>query len=95
MIVIFGITALLILLYLSYPLWLLLFSTRGLEKGSEEINSVSLIILSYNGEKYLKKKINFLIREISCFQQYELIIVDNNSTDETKSVVEKYLTNKK
>jgi len=90
MIVIFGITALLILLYLSYPLWLLLFSTRGLEKGSEEINSVSLIILSYNGEKYLKKKINFLIREISCFQQYELIIVDDCSTDGTWEVLNSF-----
>jgi len=83
MILIFVLTAFLILLYLAYPLCLLLFysSNSSKEKEIDRINSVSLILLSYNGKKYLKDKIEFLINELSCFQNYELIIIDDNSTD--------------
>ena len=83
MITIFLLTIALILLYLAYPFWLSAYSRSepGNEKGINEITSVSVILLSYNGKEYLKEKIDFLVEELSCFQNYELIIVDDNSTD--------------
>jgi len=89
MIIVFGITAFLILLYLAYPLWLMLFPSvkKEKEKETDEINSISLILLSYNGKEYLKEKISFLLKELSVFQQSELIIIDNNSTDGSQEIL--------
>ena len=82
-ITIFGITTFIILLYLLYPLWLtFIASDKPLnEIETEEINCVSVILLLFNGRKYLNEKINFLISELSCFECYELIIIDDNSQD--------------
>lgn len=83
MIILFSITTFIILLYLLYPLWLTtIASDKPLnEKETQEINCVSVILLSYNGKKYLIEKINFLLRELSCFECYELIIIDDDSKD--------------
>ena len=96
MITVLWITVFFILLYLAYPVCLLIFSSSNAEreKETDEINSVSLILLSYNGKKYLKDKINFLIKELSCFQHYELIIVDDNSTDGSKVVLDLFKNTK-
>jgi len=51
------------------------------ETKAEEINSISVILLSYNGMQYLNEKINFLIRELSAFDLKELIIIDDHSID--------------
>ena len=89
---IYLITALLIILYLIYPLWLTLYSSSQSEGEIEtvEINSVSLILLSYNGQQYLSEKINFLMKELSCFQNHELIIIDDNSTDGSKKILDNF-----
>lgn len=50
-------------------------------KEREEINCVSVILLSFNGKKYLTKKINFLLRELSRFECHELIVIDDSSKD--------------
>jgi poly-beta-1,6-N-acetyl-D-glucosamine synthase len=63
------------------------------EKVTEEINCVSAILLSYNGIKYLNEKISFLIRELSSFEFYELIIVDDHSTDGSIETLENFRTN--
>jgi glycosyltransferase involved in cell wall biosynthesis len=99
MIVIFVITALSILLYLLYPVWLGLISKErqndgdGSETGKESetgrTSGVSLILLSYNGKIYLSEKIAFLLKELSCFSQHELIIVDDNSDDNSLELLEK------
>jgi poly-beta-1,6-N-acetyl-D-glucosamine synthase len=83
MMIIFGITTLIILLYLLYPLWLtIIASAKPLtEKETEEIKCVSVILLSYNGNRYLRDKIKFLISELCFFESYELIIIDDNSQD--------------
>jgi glycosyltransferase involved in cell wall biosynthesis len=54
----------------------------------EEVNSISLVLLSYNGQQYLKEKIKFLLKELSSFQHYELIIVDDNSSDGSKEIID-------
>jgi len=92
MITIFLITTCLILFYLAYPVWLMIITSckPEKEKETEEIDSVSLVLLSYNGEGYLEEKVNFLIKELSCFQHYELIIVDDNSTDGSQELLNKF-----
>lgn len=86
MIIIFGISALIILIYLMYPLWLMMIpeSDKGPGESPGEIDEVSLIYLSYNGIAYLEDKINFLLKELSVFQNFEIIIIDDNSTDGSK-----------
>jgi hypothetical protein len=60
------------------------------KKEVEKITSVSLILLSYNGKIYLQEKINFLIKELSGFQHYEMIIIDDNSIDGSKEVLDNF-----
>lgn len=60
---------------------------------SNIINSVSVILLSFNGKNYLNEKINFLLNELSCFEHYEIIIVDDNSSDGSKELLSNFLQN--
>ena len=96
MVITLWITTFLILLYLSYPVYLLIFSSDKTDREADaaEISSVSLILLSYNGKKYLKDKINFLIRELSAFQHYEIIVIDDYSTDGSKEVLDNFRNTK-
>lgn len=50
----------------------------------DNIHLTSIIILTYNQLKYTKLCIES-IRKFTCKNRYELIVVDNNSTDETVS----------
>lgn len=92
MIILFAITAFIILLYLVYPVWLSCIASRRSmrDQETELIDSVSLILLSYNGRQYLDEKINFLLGELSGFTAYELIIIDDCSTDGSNDVLQKY-----
>jgi glycosyltransferase involved in cell wall biosynthesis len=60
------------------------------EPGTEEVNSISLVLLSYNGQQYLKEKVNFLIKELSFFPHHELIIIDDNSSDGSKEIIDHF-----
>ena len=46
---------------------------------------VSIIINSYNGEKYLRKSISSIINQR--YPNWEIIFWDNNSKDNTKKIV--------
>jgi poly-beta-1,6-N-acetyl-D-glucosamine synthase len=91
MITIFLITGFLILLYLVYPFWLMIVPTeKGKEVETEDITGVSLVLLSYNGKEYLKDKVSFLLKELSCFQCYELIIIDDFSNDGSREILNNF-----
>ena len=49
---------------------------------------ISIILTTYNIEKYIKDCLLSLINQN--FTDYEIIVMDDNSTDLTVSVVEKY-----
>ncbi|RXJ69006.1 glycosyl transferase [Halarcobacter ebronensis] len=49
----------------------------------------SVVVPAYNREKELPKCIESVLNQT--FQNFELIVVDNGSTDNTKDVVEKYI----
>ncbi len=49
---------------------------------------VSIIIPAHNSEKYLNKTLESVFRQT--FQDFEIIVVDDGSTDGTRDVVQKY-----
>jgi glycosyltransferase involved in cell wall biosynthesis len=55
--------------------------------------SVSIIIVTYNREKLLIKAIDSVLNQK--FSDFELIIIDDFSTDNTEDAVKKYLADKK
>jgi len=59
----------------------------------EENPKVSIGIPVYNGEDYLEEAINSILNQ--SYQNYEVIITDNDSTDNTSKICQKYLHNKK
>jgi glycosyltransferase involved in cell wall biosynthesis len=44
---------------------------------------ISFVIPCYNEEKYIRNCIRSIVREASCLPHYEIIVVDNNCTDQT------------
>ena len=53
---------------------------------------ISLIIPIYNAEKFLDRTINSVMKQSIGFENIELILVDDNSKDKTKEIIEKYAT---
>ena len=51
----------------------------------------SIIILTYNSELGIKKSIDSIINQTHAFSNIEIIIVDNNSDDNTKNICEYYV----
>ncbi len=47
---------------------------------------ISMIIPVYNAEKYLKRTINSIINQSIGFENIELILVDDNSQDNSKAL---------
>lgn len=56
-------------------------------------NGFSIIMPVYNAEKTLNETINSVINQN--YDNYELIIIDDGSDDNSKKIIEKYLKNKK
>lgn len=52
------------------------------------MNKFSIIIVSYNGEKYIKNCINSLKKQT--FNDYEIIFIDDGSLDNTEKIVKEY-----
>lgn len=89
MIYILILILLLIATYLAYPLWLSLFCDPIVFHDAKptSIQNCSIILLSFNGEKYLENKIQFLLGEIKNNIENELIIIDDNSSDGSKAII--------
>jgi glycosyltransferase involved in cell wall biosynthesis len=49
---------------------------------------VSIIMPVYNGEKYLKDAIKGVL--VQTFKDFELIIINDNSTDRSKNIAEEF-----
>ena len=51
---------------------------------------VSIIMPVYNGEKFLQQTMDSIVKQT--YGNYELIVVNDGSTDTSKSIIEKYLS---
>ena len=49
---------------------------------------ISVIINVYNGEKYIKRCIDSVLAQ--SFKDYELLLVDDGSTDSTARIIDEY-----
>ena len=92
MVIIFWITGILSFIYLAYPLLLWLPGRlRNIENPSERSpDSATILLLTFNGGKTVGDKIAFLMEELKTVNNGELIIIDDNSSDETKEAIEKF-----
>ena len=52
--------------------------------------AISAVICTHNREKYIEKSLTSLIGQTLEKERYEIIVVDNASTDKTRDIVEKY-----
>ena len=50
---------------------------------------VSVVMATYNGEKYIKKQLDSL--ESQSMLPYELVIVDDASADKTPEIIEEFI----
>lgn len=55
------------------------------------MSRVSIVLPTYNGEKYIRESIDSILNQ--SFTDWELIIVDDCSTDNTPEIVEQYAAN--
>ena len=55
---------------------------------------LSLIIVTYNSYKYIQKCIQSILDSIEPFDDYEIIIIDNNSKDNTIDIVNNFSNSK-
>ena len=52
------------------------------------MKTVLILMVSYNGEKYIKKQIDSIINQT--YSNWKLIIQDDGSSDKTIEIIEKY-----
>lgn len=67
-------------------------STIGLhagEVGNTEID-ISVVVPFYNAEKHIEECINSLLAQSYRRDRYEIIMIDNNSTDRSTAIVGRY-----
>ncbi|MDR1820102.1 MAG: glycosyltransferase family 2 protein [Methanobrevibacter sp.] len=64
--------------------------TNNKERERESCYTISVIIPTFNAEKYIKRAINSVINQTIGFENIELIIVDDNSIDNTKQILKNF-----
>lgn len=57
------------------------------------VYKLSIIIPTYNREEYIKKTIDSVINQTIGFENIELIIIDDNSKDNTQQIINEYAKN--
>ena len=57
------------------------------------MTKISIIIPVYNGEKYIEKCLDSIKNQT--FKDYEVLIINDGSKDNTKNLIEKYLNDKR
>ena len=82
---IFGMIRLVLILIFAF---LEKYHTNPRRKYTKNTLSISVIVPAYNEEKVIKKTIDSLL--MSTYDDFDIIIVDDGSTDDTVAVVKKW-----
>jgi len=53
---------------------------------------LSIIVCTFNRETYIEKTLDYLSQQTSNLQDYEVLIIDNNSTDNTASICKNFVS---
>ncbi|MEM1848672.1 MAG: glycosyltransferase family 2 protein, partial [Thermofilaceae archaeon] len=61
-----------------------------LHMSNSKNQKISVIIVTYNGSKYINRLLTSLLNAINFYDKTEIVIVDNNSSDETLKLIENY-----
>jgi len=54
---------------------------------------VSVIVCTYNREHYIERNLDSLSKQSLSVENYEIIIINNNSTDNTESICKSFIDN--
>lgn len=63
----------------------------SLPEGTKPIKSISIVMCTYNGEKYLREQLESIVSQT--YPIYELIIQDDRSSDSTLEIIKEYAAN--
>ena len=61
--------------------------------NNQKKNLITVYITNHNYGKYIKQSIDSVLKQT--YQNFELIIIDDGSTDNSREIIEKYSKNKK
>jgi glycosyltransferase involved in cell wall biosynthesis len=53
---------------------------------------ISVVICTYNRDKFIGEALNCLSKQTLHREQFEIIVVDNRSTDNTAAIVKKFIS---
>lgn len=52
---------------------------------------LSIILPMYNSEKYIQSCLDFLVKQDLCIDDYEIIIINDGSSDNREEIVKEYM----
>lgn len=61
--------------------------------SAEAKMKISVVICTYNGQKHIRRTLQSLVQQSLPASDYEIIVVNNNSTDATQSIVQQVIQN--
>lgn len=76
------------LLQVSYLMWLAIRKEQPRNgHGDRDVDSVTVVLLTQDGASWIREKLVCLEQEIKTFAKYEIIVIDDHSSDDTIAAV--------
>lgn len=62
--------------------------TGIIEENAKQLPEISVVMPTYNGDKWIRESIDSVLNQT--FENFELLIIDDGSSDSTKEIIENY-----